>query len=366
MTRRTGMTLVSLITLIVTILAATACSAGAASKPASNSTPTPIPLAAAPLKPTYTVQKGEVVSQIQFSGRVAPVKTDSLFFLSDGRVRNVYVKQGDPVKVGQVLADLEALAGLQRQQALSDINLRRAQIHLEMAQLQLQQAQDTPVTSATTSHISPRDYAIAMQQYQVELAQIDLDQVKIDNQDVQATMSDAQIVSTMDGQALSVDVFAGTNATAYKAAITIGDVTAMEVVAEPDSTLVNQLVEGMPLSIVASFQPGVSLDGKIRQLPYSGSGASSQDSSVHIQLATDPIKSGFAYGDSVRVTVILQDKKDVLFLPVQAVRTFQGRRFVVVQDGTVQRSVDVKVGITGTDTIEITEGLSEGQIIVSP
>jgi HlyD family secretion protein len=205
-----------------------------------------------------------------------------------------------------------------------------------------------------------------MQQYQVQLAQINVDQVQIDNQNVKASITDSQIVATMNGQVLALDIFAGTSATAYKPVITIGDVSAMEVTAEPDSTLVSQLAVGMPVTMVASFQPGVSLQGKIRQLPYTGTGAASADTSVHIQLATDPTKSSFSNGDALKVTVVLQDKKDVLYLPVQALRTFQNRLFVVVQDGSVQKSVDVKVGITGTDTVEILSGLTEGQTVVSP
>jgi len=39
---------------------------------------------------------------------------------------------------------------------------------------------------------------------------------------------------------------------------------------------------------------------------------------------------------------------------------------VVVQDGEVQRRVDVTTGIESTDRVEIEEGLSEGQIVIAP
>jgi macrolide-specific efflux system membrane fusion protein len=364
MTRRTGMSFLTIVTVMAIVLMAAACSPKSTTKQ-TNPTPTPIPLSAAPLKPTYTVQKGEVISLIQFTGRISPVKVDSLFFRTDGRVRNVYVKQGDSVKKGQILADLEVLDGLQRKQALNTFNLRRAEIRLELARLQLEQAQAS-TTQDITTQAPPKNYDIIMKQYQVELAQIDLDQTKIDNEDVQSTIDAAQIVATMDGQVLSVDLYAGTNAAAYKPGVTIGDTTQMEVVAEPSSDQLNQLVEGQPASMVASYQPGVALTGTIRQLPFSGKTSATSDPLTHIAMDTDPTQAGFTYNDSVRVTITLQQKQDVLWLPIQAVRTFEGRRFVVVQDGSIQRRVDVKVGITGEDRIEITEGLTEGQIVVSP
>jgi macrolide-specific efflux system membrane fusion protein len=39
---------------------------------------------------------------------------------------------------------------------------------------------------------------------------------------------------------------------------------------------------------------------------------------------------------------------------------------VVIQEGEAQRRVDVKVGITGEDRVEILEGLKEGQVVVAP
>jgi len=66
----------------------------------------------------------------------------------------------------------------------------------------------------------------------------------------------------------------------------------------------------------------------------------------------------------VRITVVLERKEDVLWLPPQAIRTFEGRKFVVVQEGEGQLRVDVKVGIESEDRVEIEEGLTEGQIVI--
>jgi hypothetical protein len=73
-------------------------------------------------------------------------------------------------------------------------------------------------------------------------------------------------------------------------------------------------------------------------------------------------------GDLVQVILTLSRKDDALWLPPQAVRAFEGRRFVVVKDGDRQRRQDVKVGIISTDRIEIVEdpveGLKEGDIVI--
>ncbi len=66
----------------------------------------------------------------------------------------------------------------------------------------------------------------------------------------------------------------------------------------------------------------------------------------------------------MRVTVILERKTDVLWLPPAAIRTFSGRKFVVIEEDGRQRRVDVVVGIESEDRVEIIEGVEEGQVVV--
>jgi hypothetical protein len=71
-------------------------------------------------------------------------------------------------------------------------------------------------------------------------------------------------------------------------------------------------------------------------------------------------------GDLVRVAVVLEQKDDVLWLPPAAIRTFEGRKFVVVQEGAGQRQVDVILGIESEDRVEIVDGVKENEVVVGP
>ena len=66
----------------------------------------------------------------------------------------------------------------------------------------------------------------------------------------------------------------------------------------------------------------------------------------------------------VKIRIVLEHKDNVLWLPPEAVRSFEGRRFVVVREGDRERRVTVKTGIETEDKIEILEGLKEGDVIV--
>ena len=86
------------------------------------------------------------------------------------------------------------------------------------------------------------------------------------------------------------------------------------------------------------------------------------DERVHITL--DNLEgTGLKAGDLVRVTVLIEQSPDTLWLPPAAIRTFEGRKFVMVRVGDRLQKVDVKLGVEGEDRVEITDGLEEGQII---
>jgi multidrug efflux pump subunit AcrA (membrane-fusion protein) len=69
-------------------------------------------------------------------------------------------------------------------------------------------------------------------------------------------------------------------------------------------------------------------------------------------------------GELATVLITLEQKDAALWLPPAAIRTFQGRDVVVIQDGSAQRRVDVKLGIKGEDRVEVLEGVQEGQVVV--
>jgi multidrug efflux pump subunit AcrA (membrane-fusion protein) len=356
-------------------------------------TPTPIPTAVVPVKPTYTVQRGEIVSQLEFSGRVSPEVEEDLFFRADGRVRTVLAKRNDMVTEGQILAELE-IDALERELETAQLELERAQVrleqaqsdheyqiavaqaNLEVAQLQLQSMQSGAAPDAT---------AIAIQQKTVELAQLDVDRLaegidplltsdvrraELAVSKIEAEIAESQIIAPFDGQLLSISLTPGQAINAYAPVSTIADITNLEVSAELVSNQMEDLSEGMPAAIFLTSRPGVTLSGEVRQLPYPyGSGGRGQtvedmDKSTRVTIDASATEEGFKLGDLVRVTVELERKADVLWLPPQALRLFDGRRFAVLQDGDVQRRVDVTVGIETPERVEIEAGLEEGQTVV--
>lgn len=88
--------------------------------------------AANPSYETYVVGRGTLISMVSATGSIEPEQRVDLAFKSAGRVAEVYVKVGDPVKAGQVLATLET-TDLKLALAQAEATLRINQARLEQA-----------------------------------------------------------------------------------------------------------------------------------------------------------------------------------------------------------------------------------------
>lgn len=486
--------------LILVTITLTACNGAA---PDANATPTSIPTPIVPSKPVYEVQRGDIVKELEFSGRISPAQEKELFFREGGYVDKVTVSKGDSVTAGQVIAELENLADLERQRVLNQYQIRLAELDLADAQLDLelfklslpdpetlqaealqavieaeralqdaQRAYNRTQTTVNQSSIDAayaqvvlaeneldiakkafdpyagkpatnlnrayfqsqlsavqQEYDAAVRQYNaltgatseldqalagsnlaaaqisltraqaeltrlqdlpyplgyqqelvvkqnaVERARIIVDQIKLTTEDLDDAITEAQIVAPFDGQILFLGLAEGRLIGAFERAVVIADTNELEVRAELSGNELQGLSEGLPVQVDLFSAPGEPVEGTIRQLPSFSSSNDTDvietDSSTWVELAVHPSETGFGLNERVRVTVILEQQEGVLWLPPQAVRSFEGRNFVVIQDEDGQRRIDVKLGLITSDRVEIVrvegiENLDEGQVVVGP
>jgi multidrug efflux pump subunit AcrA (membrane-fusion protein) len=424
---------------------------------AEMATPTPLPTPVAVEKPTYIVQSGTVTRAAVFTGRVAPLIEQRLFFRSDGFVRDVFVGRDTMVEAGDVLAELEidrvedeiaqALLALQRTETSlaravqrNEDALAEARIQLGTARLRLERAQSQNASAAVTSaqvavtqaeealafaqgeyekaldrpwepehvvegyahaitqaernltvararrdeaasgqgslqydrQILEHDVALAEQHVaQLErgvdpLLMLDVLQAELAIERLERQIADARLTAPFDGQVISVNLRPGTYVEAFQPAMVLAEPSTLEITVESTLETLSDLSVGMPVTVQLRNRPGAPLlGGSIRQLPLSGTAAAQQEARLtRIVLEDETI--ALEMGELATVTIILEKREDVLWLPPAAIRLFQGRSFVVVQDGDIQRRVDVRLGIQSDDRVEILEGVASGQIVAGP
>jgi RND family efflux transporter MFP subunit len=189
---------------------------------------------------------------------------------------------------------------------------------------------------------------------------------KLEVERLQSQIEAGRLYAPFDGKVASIGARPGDAVEAYKPVVGVMNDATLEVIVElVTSQDAAKLGVGQPVQLSFSRYRGQEYTGTIARLPASAtSGTSSVNADTAYHINFDAKDQEFEVGDAVQVTVTLAQKDDALWLPPQAVRAFEGRRFVVVKDGERQRRQDVKVGIVGTDKIEILDGLKEGDVIV--
>ncbi|MCL4263882.1 MAG: HlyD family efflux transporter periplasmic adaptor subunit [Anaerolineae bacterium] len=389
---------ITLVTFLL-LLMLTGCAAPSRDRrdAASSAEPTPIPTAVVPNKPTYTVERGDVVYAASYSGRISPASETSLAFPMSGQVAEVFAERGETVLAGVQIARLDTTE-LERELAL-------AQAALEVAQAQLTAVE---TTNATQRHHAELNLALAQldldfatqqsgenptpeQAYQIgrltilrDLAQLAVDELvtAVDPQlnanvqqaelrisELQAAIANAVLIAPTDGVLVSLNLTPGRSVTAQEPVGTLADLEELEVSAELQDNQMAELAEGMAVTISPPNRPGETFTGTVRQMPYPyGTRGSADvpptDETTRFVFDNPDDARQFQPGDRVRVAAVIEERPGVLWLPPAAVRDFNGRHFVVIQDEQGQSRVDVTLGIEGDGRVEILEGLSEGQTIV--
>src|SRR5512140_1330846 len=104
------------------------CAAGGGQ---SVPTPTPLPQVGFKENVIFTVERGPIVSELNVAGEVVPAQQAELYFNTPGFVSRVLVNNGDKVKKGDLLAELQ-LDDLSDQYQQAQIDLQVAQQNLDI------------------------------------------------------------------------------------------------------------------------------------------------------------------------------------------------------------------------------------------
>lgn len=227
-----------------------------------------------------------------------------------------------------------------------DSDLSSEEAGIENAQLAIQRAMDTSFDTELTA---------------IEDAMADLEEA-------QRKVEEGRLIAPQAGQVLALGIGVGDEAEAFKSVIEIADPSQLEIGAELSAEQMRQLAEGLPVEVSLLARPDVRMPAVIRRLPApygsGGSGAVQEEDRTTRFEMSDTRGQQLTSGAVAKIHIVLERKDDVLLLPPDAIRSFEGRRFVVLRQGDTERRVPVRVGIETEEHVEILEGVKEGDVIV--
>jgi HlyD family secretion protein len=296
-----------------------------------------------------------------------------------------FIAPADALRQYEAAVDALRVAEIQYEQASgsSQRAVERAQSDLEAAMANLSAAQHAPhaarlaqrqaAVAAAGAQVAVaearRDEAryrweilqLGPDPYELELAEAALADAEIRLAMAQASLAANELRAPFAGEVIAVNISAGSPATAFRVAISIADASELELTFVPGAEELAYISVGQPALVRLG---GQARAGVVGQLPLDAGGRLNMaDPTVRVTL---DYSHDLVMGQAAAVVIELERREGVLWLPPAAVRSFQGQDFVMVQDGDLQRRVDVLLGLRTPERVEVIQGVSEGQRVLAP
>ncbi|MBI5100605.1 MAG: PAS domain S-box protein [Nitrospirae bacterium] len=150
--------------------------------------------------------------------------------------------------------------------------------------------------------------------------------------------------------------------------VTIGDLSGFSVRSKVDEIDVVKIKDGQKVRVTGNAFSDVTLNGAVRAVSSQasraqggGGGAPSFDLVIAVDNITPEQRKMIFVGMSANLEIVIYEKADAIMVPVSAVKTDSGKRYVVRKDGQRQ---EVETGTTNLDSVEILKGLKAGEEIL--
>lgn len=362
---------------------------------------------------TVKVSKGEIKQYVEGTAEVTPHEKQTVYIEGSGKIVDVKVDTGSAVKKGDLLLSLDRMdLELQLKDAEAKVEASKAQLKgtdivnyankIELAKAAVDQAQ-VSCDSAKRSYenaknmyasqaISKTELDKAQDDYKKAQAALDtanlqlsdlkqgtpdyvksgyqsqLEQAVIYRDTIQKNLQKQEVRAGMDGIVIEKLVQNNSPAAAGTAAFVIGSTGRLELEADILADDINKVKIGNLVEISGKPIGDAVLKGKVTKIApaaktiVSNLGINQKRVPVTIEITddTNALKPGY----NMDVKIVTDAKNDAIKVPDTAVFDYKGssRVFALENGKAVLRTV--KKGIESDNSVEIVEGLKQGDIIL--
>ncbi|MBI5127375.1 efflux RND transporter periplasmic adaptor subunit [Candidatus Roizmanbacteria bacterium] len=349
---------------------------------------------------TTKAEKGNLVVAVTGSGTVSSNNNSNVTTQATGVVKTLYVKDGDVVNTGDKILEIDLDLEGQQKNAQAWASYQGAQNSLQSAKDFLYTAQaelytkwqtyfdlsesdkymgsdDKPKTEERNNN---KEFLITQDNWLAAEANFKLKEKAVDQARTSLTAAwysyqqsspiiYAPISGTVSGLSLQVGSVinsqSSSNTTATTNKIAGVRTDAMPMIAINLTEIdVPKIKVGDKATITFDAFSDKTYTGKVISLDLIGtiaSGVTSYPTVILLDTKSDQILPNMA----TSANIITDTKDDVLLIPTSAVTTENGTSIVQVMKNGKPQTVEVEVGLSSDEQIEITSGLKEGDIVVT-
>lgn len=314
-----------------------------------------------------------------------------------GKIEKLYFNEGDIVKKGQRLVDLERPAyaaqrdRMRAQLASQRIELQRSKVALANAELSFRRARNMEQQGISAQELFDKaklDYQNA--QSAVSSAEQAIHQAEAGVAQAENDLSHTIIESPIDGKVVQLNaregevVITGTMNNPGSVIAVIADLSEILVKAEVGETDVVGIRVGQPTTIRVDAVPDKEYKGRVVEIGSSANIRQSAGSGVRyftVKAAIDNSDDRLRPGMTSQVSIVTNTVSNAVAVPIQSVvervpgakkgeedstdENLPKKKYVfIVKDGKV-RQVEVQTGISDATHVALTSGIKANDMIVT-
>lgn len=288
------------------------------------------------------VKRGSLAREATVAGVLSPVRAVGVNSQVGGALLSVRVEEGDVVRAGQVLAEIDS---------------REIRAQLRSAEASLALAKSTAERSAALL----KDRVVTAAEYERDQAAFASAQASVDA--LRTRLGYASVRAPFAGVITEKRNEAGDVVGAQSRLFTLADVSTLVVRVQVSELDITGISVGQNAGVSVDALGGALFNGTVRRI-FPAADSVTRMVPVEVGLvggAARQLRPGYL----ARVTVKLGERTGVLLAPVNAVVGSRDARAVYVKVGDKVERRAVRVGQTSGSLVEILEGLQPGDTVVS-
>ncbi|SFH15308.1 RND family efflux transporter, MFP subunit [Desulfotomaculum arcticum] len=308
-----------------------------------------------PLVRSQVVTKDATGQTAVYSGEVRGRHEVILAFQVGGKITQRNVELGSVVNSGDVLMEMDA------QDLQQAVNMSAAQVSSTKSQLSLAA---TNIKRFRNLYEQDAVSLAQLEQYQnaYDIALAAFNQASSQYNQVANQLSYCSLVADSDGVIANVNAEAGQVVNAGQPVLTLVQGSEREIEIYVPENRINDTRNAQKIDISFWALPGVTAEGKIREISPVVDQVT-RTCKVRINLSSPP--KNISLGMTASVKVVNSVKQQSIYIPLAAIYQIGDTPSVwVIQDGIVKLR-PIKVGAFGDETVQVLEGLQNGDVIVT-
>lgn len=323
---------------------------------------------------SFSLEKKDLTESISTSGRVESVESKNVSAVTEGKIKNVYVKLGQQVKKGDLLAQLDTTNSQREIEKAQKSN--KAEIDLVLQDMEAKYREyDNAKFLLEMGEISKEDMIKAQNAYETASKDYENKKQSVDISTFQQQIADATLRAPISGTVTLVNANEGNVSSGVL--FTIEDTQNLKVTANVSEYDINQVKIGQRVIVKTEMTDELELSGEVLSIAptaqkeeTTGKTPTSGKVQFLVEIGIKDKNPDIKIGTNARVNIVTAGKEGVLAIPFDAlVKNKQGSSIYVADkqgNSYIVRKIKVKTGLENDLYVEITgKEVKEGLRVIN-